>query len=53
MEKGIKQGIEKGMKKGLEKGKRSIALKLKKMGLGMEQISEATGLSPEEIEAME
>ncbi|WP_455625081.1 Rpn family recombination-promoting nuclease/putative transposase [Parabacteroides sp.] len=53
VEKGRKKAMEEGMEKGMEKGKRSIALNLKKMGLSMEQISEATGLSFEEIKALE
>ncbi len=51
--KAMEEGRAEGMKEGLKEGKRSIALNLKRMGLGIEQISSATGLSLEEIEALE
>ena len=50
--KAMEEGRAEGMKEGLKEGKRSIALNLKRMGLGIEQISSATGLSLEEIEAL-
>ncbi len=50
---GFEEGMEKGIKKGKEKGKeernREIARNLKFIGLSPEQISQATGLSLEEI----
>ena len=46
---GIKQGIEQGLEEGIEKGKIEIAKNLLKMGISIEQISEATGLTIEEI----
>ena len=52
IEKGIKKGIEQGTAKGKKEEKCSIALNLKKMGLSMEQIATATGLSREEIRAL-
>ena len=52
VEKGRKKAMEEGRAEGLKEGKRSIALNLKRMGLGIEQISSATGLSLEEIEAL-
>ena len=51
--KAMEEGRAEGLKEGLKEGKRSIALNLKRMGLGIEQISSATGLSLEEIEALE
>ena len=57
VEKGMKKGMEEGMEKGLQKGKaegkaegrqeekHSIALNLKKLGVSIEQIAFATGLS--------
>ena len=38
------------LEKGIEKGKIEIAKNLLKMGISIEQISEATGLTKEEIE---
>ena len=64
VEKGMKKGMEEGMEKGLQKGKaegkaegrqeekHSIALNLKKLGVSIEQIAFATGLSIEEIEKL-
>jgi len=52
VEKGIEKGIEQGTAKGKKEEKCSIALNLKKMGLSMEQIATATGLSREEIGAL-
>jgi predicted transposase/invertase (TIGR01784 family) len=50
----IRQGIDIGMEKGIEKGalneKIEIAKNLKSMGLPIQDISKATGLSEEEIE---
>jgi len=43
------EGIQKGIQKGMEEEKRSIALKLKKIGVSLENISKGTGLSPEEV----
>ena len=64
VEKGMKKGMEEGLQKGLQKGKaegkaegrqeekHSIALNLKKLGVSIEQIAFATGLSIEEIEKL-
>ena len=64
MEKGLKKGLEEGMAKGMEKGlakgrvegreeeKLEIARNLKTMGLPSESISQATGLTLEEIEKL-
>ena len=41
-----------GFKEGIKKGKNEIAKKLLKMGLSIEQIIEATGLTKEELEKM-
>jgi predicted transposase/invertase (TIGR01784 family) len=53
---GIAEGMEKGMEKGIEKGQNEKALEigfnLKNMGLSTEQIAEATGLLPEEVEKL-
>ena len=52
----IRTGREKGLKEGREEGrmeeKRSIARNLKSMGLSFQQISQASGLTLEEIEQL-
>ena len=58
MEKGMQKGMEKGMQKGMEKGReegreirnREIAKNLKKSGVDLSVIAEATGLDMKEIE---
>ena len=60
VEKGMKKGMEEGLQKGKAEGKaegrqeekHSIALNLKKLGVSIEQIAFATGLSIEEIEKL-
>ncbi|MDR1287502.1 MAG: Rpn family recombination-promoting nuclease/putative transposase [Treponema sp.] len=47
-EEGIREGIEKGMQKGI----REIAARMKKHGVPAGQITENTGLSAEDIEAL-
>ena len=63
-EEGLQQGLEKGLVKGREEGlvkgreegvneeKKTIALKMKSMGMPVDVIASATGLSPEEIKAL-
>ena len=46
---GIAEGIKEGIEKGRAEEKKDTAAKLKSMGLTLEQIAEATGLSAEEI----
>ena len=68
LEQGIQQGLEQGIQQGIQQGKElgeklgkelgqkekalSIAKNLKEMGLALDQISNATGLSKEEIESL-
>ncbi len=52
IQRGIKQGIEQGMKQGEEKSRIEVARNLFKLGLSIEQISEATSLSIEELEKL-
>ena len=56
MEKGLKKGIEKGMEKGIEKGIEkgvvSVAVQMKKMGLPLETIVQATGLDADVITSL-
>lgn len=47
--KGMEKGMEKGKKEGMEKGKKEVAKKLLVMGMAIADISQATGLSEEEI----
>ncbi len=49
-QKGIKRGIERGIEKGRQEEKLEMARKLKSMGLSLNQISQASGLSDSEIE---
>ena len=50
------QGMEKGMAQGMEKGERekalAIARNLKSFGMSLDQIAEATGLTPDEINTL-
>ena len=47
---GIEKGIEKGIKRGIEKASYKIAFNFLKLGLSLEQISQATELSLSELE---
>ena len=49
-EKGIQQGIEKGIEQGVEQEKLNNAKNLLKLGVDINIISQATGLSKEKIE---
>lgn len=55
-QKGMKEGLEKGRKEGLEKGRNeaneATARNLKKLGIPLPVIMDATGLSTEEIEKL-
>ena len=46
------QGLNEGLEKGLEEGRRSVAASLKSMGLPLEQIVQATGLSIDTINSL-
>ena len=50
---GLEQGLQQGLQQGLEQGKREnsieIAKNLKKLGLELDKISTATGLSIEKL----
>ena len=50
--KGEEKGIKKGIKQGREEERREIAQNLKSLGLSLEDISKATGLTTEEIEQL-
>lgn len=52
IEKGIEKGIEIGTAKGLNEGKLQVAANLKKRGMDIQSISECTGLTEAEIEAL-
>ncbi len=55
-EKGLKEGREKGIKEGREKGRadktKEVAQNMKKMGMSIEQIAQACGISVEEAEKL-
>ena len=55
-EKGLKEGREKGIKEGREEGKadktKEIVQNMKKMGMSIEQIAQACGISVEEAEKL-
>ena len=50
--KGREEGRQEGRQEGREEGQKEIALKLKAMGLSVEQIAQGTGLSKEQVEAL-
>lgn len=47
--KGMAQGIAKGIAKGIAQGQKTVALNLLRLGVDIETISKATGLSAEDI----
>ena len=49
---GLAEGRAEGRTEGLAEGKAEVAVKLKAMGLSVSDIAEATGLSPEQVEAL-
>lgn len=55
-EKGLKEGKEEGIKEGREKGRadktKEVAQNMKKMGMSIEQIAQACGISVEEAEKL-
>ena len=52
MEKGMEEGMEKGMEKGIEANRLETAKKMLEKSLDMQLISECTGLSLEQVEAL-
>jgi hypothetical protein len=46
---GRKEGRKKGEKEGRKEGRKEVALNLKNLGISVEQIAQATGLSVEDI----
>ena len=52
MEKGMKQGMEKGMEQGMKQRSLEIARNLLSLGLPVDQITQATGLTGEEIQQL-
>ena len=52
MEKGKFEGIKEGMKEGIKEGIREVALRLKQLGMDMQSIMQATGLTESEIQAL-
>lgn len=52
IEKGMEKGMEKGIEKGMEKGKLEVARNLLDLGLKIDKIIKATGLTEEEIKKL-
>ncbi len=52
VEQGTAEGVEKGIEKGIEQGVEKVAKSLLALGIPVEQIGIATGLSSERIEAL-
>ena len=52
IEAGQKQALEKGMEKGMETKALEAAKNLMAMGMGVEKVQQATGLTKEEIEKL-
>ena len=52
VEQGTAEGVEKGIDKGIEKGIEKVAKSMLSLGIPVEQIGIATGLSPERIETL-
>ena len=50
--KGFKAGVEQGTAEGVEKGIEKVAKSMLSLGIPVEQIEIATGLSPERIETL-
>ena len=49
---GVEQGTAEGVEKGIEKGIEKVAKSMLSLGIPVEQIGIATGLSPERIETL-
>lgn len=52
LQKGMREGMQKGRQEGILDGKKEVARKLKDMGFNSMQISQASGLSVEEVQAL-
>lgn len=52
LKEGLKEGIKKGKEEGMKEEKIAVALNLKKMGMDIDFIADATGLSKEEVEKL-
>jgi len=46
---GLTRGLQKGWKKGKQEGKQEIALNLIKVGMSVDQVSQVTGLTVEQV----
>ena len=51
-EEGLVQGLEHGLEKGLEQGRKQLVCEMVSRGMSPELISDMTGLTIEEIEAL-
>lgn len=50
LQQGLEEGLQQGLEEGRQEGKAEVAGAMKRMGIPMETIMQATGLSREEIE---
>lgn len=48
----LQQAIDTGLKKGIKKGKTEIARNLLRMGMGIDQVAAATGLTTQELQGL-
>ncbi|WP_256984674.1 MULTISPECIES: hypothetical protein [Paenibacillus] len=53
LKKGLEEGIQKGIKEGEAESKRKIALNMLSLGIELDIIIKATGLTPVEIEELQ
>lgn len=49
LQRGLTKGLQKGWKKGKLEGKQEIALNLLRLGMSVEQVSQVTGLTVEQV----
>ena len=52
LEKGLERGIEQGLERGRHEGQLELIRKMLSKGLPLEVVSDVTGLSSEELEAL-
>jgi predicted transposase/invertase (TIGR01784 family) len=53
LEEGLEQGLEQGLERGRQEERNEDAQTLKALGIPVEKITHATGLSPDEIAALQ
>lgn len=53
IQEGIQQGIEQGIEQGIQRGIENTARRLLKMGLNIDEVAEATGLTNEQVQHLQ